>query len=75
MRSDKSLQEIDKARLCFSKDEHLSREHFVDLIEKRVEDCNVWERKCRAEGKLKDAERMRKTKDQMLRTLTRLKCQ
>lgn len=67
-------QEIDKARICFSKKDNLSTEHFIELIEKRVEDCYAWERKCLAQGNLKDAERTRKTKEQMLRTLKRLKC-
>jgi hypothetical protein len=42
------LQEIDKARICFSKKDNLSTEHFIELIEKRVEGCYAWERKCRA---------------------------
>jgi hypothetical protein len=75
MRSDKRLQEIDKAKVCFSKEANLTREHFIELIEERAEDCEIWERKCRAEGKLKDAEKMRKAKDQMLKSLKRLKCQ
>jgi hypothetical protein len=75
MRADTSFHEIDKARICFSKKDNLSTEHFIELIAKRAEDCYAWERKCRAQGNLKDAERMRKTKEQMLRTLERLKCQ
>jgi hypothetical protein len=63
---------IDKAKVCFSQHEDLSTEHFIDLIEKRVEDCEAWERKLRSQGNLKDAERMRKTKAQMLKTLKRL---
>jgi len=74
MREDNSFQEIDKARICFSKRENLSTEHFIELIEKRAEDCYAWERKYRAQGNLKDAERIRKTKEQMLRTIKRLKC-
>jgi hypothetical protein len=66
--------EIDKARICLSKKDNLSTEHFIELIEKRAEDGYAWERKCRAQGNLKDAERMRKTKEQMLRTIKRLKC-
>lgn len=71
----KEPQQIDKARICFSEKDHLSTEHFIELIEKRVQDCEAWERTCRSQGKLKDAERMRKTKEQMLRSLKRLKCQ
>lgn len=63
---------IDKAKVCFPQREDLSTEHFIDLIEKRVEDCRAWERKLRSQGDLKDAERMRKTKDQMLKSLKRL---
>ena len=65
---------MDKARLCSSKREDLSREHFMELIGERVEDCAAWEKKLRSQGKLKDAERMRRTKEQMLRSLKRLKC-
>jgi hypothetical protein len=75
MRADKSFYEIDKARICFSKRDNLSTEHFIELIEKRAEDCYAWERKCRSQGNLKDAERMRKTKEQMFKTLERLQCQ
>ena len=74
MNADNSFLEIDKARICFSKKDNLSAEHFIELIEKRAEDCYAWERECRAQGNLKDAERMRKTKEQMLRTIKRLKC-
>lgn len=63
---------IDKARACFSDREDLSAEHFIEFIEERVEDCEAWERKLRSEGKLKDAEKMRKTKVQMLKNLKRL---
>ena len=63
---------IDNARVCFSQREDLSTEHFIELIGKRVEDCDAWERKLRSQGNLKDAEMMRKTKEQMLKTLKRL---
>lgn len=64
---------IDKARVCLSQREHLSKEHFIDLIEKRVQDCEAWERKLRSQGNLKDAEKMRKTKMQMAKTLEGLR--
>lgn len=64
---------IDKARVCFSQREHLSKEHFIDLIGKRVQDCEAWERKLRSQGNLKDAEKMRKTKTQMVKTLEGLR--
>ena len=51
---------IDKAKVCFSQQENLSTEHFVELIGERVEDCAAWERM------------MRKTKEQMLKTLEEL---
>ena len=63
---------IDNARVCFSQREDLSTEHFIELIGKRVEDCDAWERKLRSQGNLKDAEMMRKTKEQMLKSLKRL---
>jgi len=63
---------IDKARVCFSRREHLSKEHFIELIGKRVEDCEAWERKLRSQGNLKDAEKMRKTKTQMVKPLEEL---
>jgi len=63
---------IDKAKVCFSQREDLSTEHFVELIGKRVEDCAAWERKLRSQGNLKDVEMMRKTKEQMLKTLEEL---
>jgi hypothetical protein len=63
---------IDKAKVCFSQHEDLSTEHFIKLIEERIQDCAAWERKLRSHGNLKDAERMRKTKDQMLKSLKRL---
>jgi hypothetical protein len=72
MRSDKCLQEIDKAKLCFSQRDYLSKEHFIELIGERVQDCEAWERKLRSQGNLKDAERMRRTKEQMVKTLEEL---
>ena len=63
---------IDKAKVCFSQRDHLSKEHFIKLIEERVQDCAAWERKLRSQGNLKDAERMSKTKMQMLKSLKRL---
>ena len=63
---------IDKAKVCFSQQENLSTEHFIELIGNRAEDCAAWERKLRSQGNLKDAEMMRKTKEQMLKSLTRL---
>lgn len=74
MRSDRCIHEINKAKVCFSQQDHLTKEHFIELIGKRVKDCEAWERKLRSEGKLKDAERMRRTKEQMLRSLKRLEC-
>lgn len=64
---------IDKAKVCFSTREHLSKEHFIDLIGKRIQDCEAWERKLRSQGNLKDAEKMRKTKMQMAKTLEGLR--
>ena len=63
---------IDKAKVCFFQQENLSTEHFIELIGERVEDCAAWERKLRSQGNLKDAEMMRKTKEQMLKTLEEL---
>ena len=63
---------IDKAKVCFSQREDLSTEHFIELIGNRAEDCEAWERKLRSQGNLKDAEMMRKTKEQMLKSLKRL---
>ena len=63
---------IDKAKVCFSQQENLSTEHFIELIGNRAEDCEAWERKLRSQGDLKDAEKMRKTKEQMLKSLKRL---
>jgi len=67
-------EEIDKARVCFSQPEHLSKADFIDLIAKRVQDCEAWEKKLRSQGDLKDAERMRKAGVQMTKNLKRLKC-
>jgi hypothetical protein len=67
-------EEIDKAKVCFSPREHLSKEDFIDLIGKRVKDCEAWERKLRSQGEFKDAERMRKAGVQMSKNLKRLKC-
>ena len=67
---------IDKARVCFSQHEDLSIEHFIELIGKRVPDCEAWERKLRSQGNLKEAEKIRKTKVQMMKSLGELqKCQ
>ena len=63
---------MDKARVCFSQREDLSTEHFIELIGKRAEECATWERMLRSQGNLKDAERMRKTREQMLKILKRL---
>jgi len=67
---------IDKARICFSQHEDLSAEHFIELIEKRIQDCEAWERKLRSQGNLKEAEKIRKTRDQMMKSLGEIqKCQ
>ena len=67
---------IDKARVCFSQHKDLSAEHFIELIGKRVQDCEAWERKLRSQGNLKEAEKIRKTKVQMMKSLGELqKCQ
>ena len=67
---------IDKARVCFSQHEDLSTEHFIELIGKRVQDCEAWERKLRSQGNLKEAEKIRKTKNQMMKSLGEIqKCQ
>jgi hypothetical protein len=70
MRPDKS--HLDKAKVCLSPRDHLSKEHFIDLIGERVQDCEAWERKLRSQGNLKDADRIRKTKKRMLKTIRRL---
>ena len=71
MRSDKAPL-MDKSKLCFSHKVDLSADHFIKLIGERVQDCEAWEKKLRSQGELKDAERMRKTKEQMLKSLKRL---
>ena len=63
---------IDKSKVCFSLREDLSIEHFIELIGRRVEDCVAWERKFRSLGNLKEAEKIGKAKDKMLRSLKRL---
>ena len=63
---------IDKTRVCSSQREDLSAEHFIELIGKRVEECAAWERTLRSQGNLKEAEKIRKTKEQMLKSLRRL---
>jgi len=62
-----------KAKICYDEKKDLSREHFIELIEERVEYCEAWEKKLRAQGNLKEAERMRKTKEQMLKSLRGLR--
>jgi len=64
--------EIGKSRVCSTQREDLSVEHFMELIRKRADECAVWERTLRSQGNLKDAEKMVKTKERMLRSLTRL---
>ena len=71
MRSDKAPL-VDKSKLCFSRKVDLSPDHFIKLISERVQDCEACEKKLRSQGELKDAERMRKTKEQMLKSLMRL---
>jgi phosphate-selective porin len=66
------LEGIDKSRVCFSQQEDLSTEHFIELIGKRAADCEAWEGTLRSQGNLKDADKMRKTKEQLLRSLKRL---
>ena len=67
---------IDKARVCFSQHEDLSAEHFIELIGKRVQDCEAWERKLRSQGNLKEAETIRKNKAKMMKSLEEIqKCQ
>ena len=67
---------IDKARVCFSQHEDLSIEHFIELIGKRVQDCEAWERKLRSQGNLKEAETIRKNKAKMMKSLEEIqKCQ
>lgn len=64
---------IDKSRVCFSrKEDDLSIEHFIELIGRRVEDCGAWEKTLRSQGNLKEAEKIGRTKVQMLKSLKRL---
>jgi hypothetical protein len=72
MRPDKSHLDVDKAKLCLSQRDRLSKEHFIELIGERVLDCEAWEKKLRSQGNLKDADRISKTKERMLKTLRRL---
>jgi hypothetical protein len=65
-------ESIDKSRVCFSRQEDLSTEHFIELIGRRVEDCEAWERTFRSQGNLKEAEKIGRAKEQMLRSLKRL---
>jgi hypothetical protein len=71
MRLDKAPL-VDKSKLCFSRKVDLSTDRFIKLIGEQVQDCEAWEKKLRSQGKLKDAERIRKTKEQMLKSLMRL---
>jgi len=67
---------IDKSRACFDKREDLSAEHFIELIGRRIRDCEAWEKKLRSQGNLKEAEKIRKTKDQMMKSLREIqRCQ
>ena len=65
--------EMDRSRACSSiQREDLSAEHFIELIGKRVRDCEAWERSLRSQGDLKEAEKIMRAKDRMLRSLKRL---
>ncbi len=67
---------IDRSRACSAKREDLSAEHFIELIGRRIRDCEAWEKKLRSQGNLKEAEKIRKTKEQMMKSLGVLqKCQ
>jgi len=67
---------IDKSRACSAKREDLSAEHFIELIGRRIQDCEAWEKKLRSQGNLKEAEKIRKNKEQMMKSLGVLhKCQ
>jgi hypothetical protein len=67
---------IDKSRACFDKREDLSAEHFIELIGRRIRDCEAWEKKLGSQGNLKEAEKIRKNKEQMMKSLGVLqKCQ
>ncbi len=66
----------DKSKACISKRENLSPEHFIELIGRRIQDCKAWEKTPRSQGNLKEAEKIRKTKEQMMKSLGVLqKCQ
>jgi hypothetical protein len=69
MRPNKSHLDVDKAKVCFFKRDHLSKEYFIELIGERVQGCEVWVKKLRSQGNLKDADRICKTKERMLKTL------
>jgi len=65
--------EMDKSRACSSiQREGLSAEHFIELIGKRVRDCEAWERSLRSQGDLKEAEKIKRAKYRMLRSHKRL---
>ena len=65
--------EMDRSRACSSiQREDLSAEHFIELIGKRVRDCEARERSFRSQGDLKEAEKIMRAKDRMLRSLKRL---
>ena len=67
---------IDRSRACSAKREDLSVEHFIELIGRRIRDCEAWEKKLRSQGNLKEAEKIRKTKDQMMKSLREIqRCQ
>ena len=63
---------IDKSKVCFSLREDLSIEHFIELIGKRVRDCEAWEKTLRSQGNLKEAEKIGRAKVQMLKSPKRL---
>jgi len=63
---------IDKSRACFDKREDLSAEHFIELIGKRIRDCEAWEKTLRSQGNLKEAEKIGRAKVQMLKSPKRL---
>jgi hypothetical protein len=62
----------DKSKVCFSSREDLSIEHFIELIGKRVRDCDAWEKTLRSQGNLKEAEKIGRAKVQMVKSLKRL---
>ncbi len=63
---------INKSRVCFSRQEDLSPEHFIELIGRRIGDCDAWERTLRSQGNLKEAEKIGRAKASMLKNLKRL---